>query len=751
MKIIRSSNWLFSTVNKVRKALKIRIDLPPELEKQFTEFKDIQSIDRIHVAAWIGFGMSILLFPLDYHRHITGEFAENVNYRYLFYFHVFGLVFIIPALSIALRKDWVKATRLRRGIHIWGMVVLTFIYLFGMAIVVFIDRDGLIMYMAFIFISGWMFAMSHKERLLFNIVTLTTMFLIIFFKEEISYPKAAMYYEIIFLSLVAFFFDAFDYNLKVENFLALRSIKQEQQKIKKLEEFKSRFFTNLTHDLRTPLTLISGMAKEISENPKRWAIEGSEIISLNSKILINIINQILDLSKMESNSMPIQMIKGDIVAYLGYITDAFRGQTYARNIQLHFLSDEEEIIMDYDPEKYLTILSNLLSNAVKFTPGGGNIYVQLSKNKTGNEDFLEIVVRDTGTGIPPESLPHIFERFYQVENNGGLKGIGTGIGLSVVRELVKLLNGAIDVKSNPEKGTQFNLQFPVTTYADTLSSEVNKDRISQDIKESYIHLSPEAIEEFTKTFDESPEVLIIEDNPDVIKYLQVCLGDIFQLSFSRNGEDGIAKAIETIPDLVISDVMMPGKDGYSVCMELKQHQGTNHIPLVLLSALSDVDSRVKGLESGADLYLLKPFEKRELRTQLRNLLLQRREQQVRYADGGRKTDIAGEGGKASEDEFVLRVRNIIEEHLDDSDFSVKELSRAVFLSRTQLHKKLKALTGQSAQPFIMDHRLNAALDLLKNTSFSIGEIAFRVGFEDPNYFSRCFAIKYGMTPSETRK
>jgi signal transduction histidine kinase/DNA-binding response OmpR family regulator len=749
VKIIQSNNWLTAAFNKVRKALKIRIDLPSELETQFTEFKDIQSIDRIHVAAWIGFAMSIFLFPLDYHRYVTGEFVANQNYRILFYFHVFGLVFIIPALSIALRKEWVKATRLRRGIHIWGMVVLTFIYLFGMAIVVFLDRDGLIMYMAFVFISGWMFAMSHKERLMFNIVTLTTMFLIIYFKEQVSYPKVAMYYEIIFLSLIAFFFDAFDYNLKVENFLALRSLKNEQDKIQKLEEFKSRFFTNLTHDLRTPLTLISGMAKEISENPKRWAIEGSEIINLNSKILINIINQILDLSKMESNSMPIQLIKGDIVAYLGFITDAFRGQTYARNIQLHFLSDEVEIIMDYDPQKYLTILSNLLSNAVKFTAVGGNIYVQLSKKKSGNEDFLEIVVRDTGSGIPPESLPHIFERYYQVESNGNGKGIGTGIGLSVVRELVKLLNGTIDVKSNPEKGTHFSLHFPVTTYADALPIEVNRDRITQDIKDSYVHLSPEALEEFTKTFGESPEVLIIEDNPDVIKYLKVCLGDIFQLSFSRNGDDGMAKAIETVPDLVISDVMMPGKDGYALTRELKQHQGTSHIPVVLLSGLSDVDSRVRGLESGADLYLIKPFEKRELRTQLRNLLTQRREQQMRYADGGRK-DVA-EDIKAPEDEFVLRVRKIIQDHLDDADFSVNELSRAVFLSRTQLHKKLKALTGQSAQPYIMDQRLNAALDLLKDPSLSIGEIAFRVGFDDPNYFSRCFAIKYGMTPSETRK
>ncbi|MEP6794498.1 MAG: ATP-binding protein, partial [Saprospiraceae bacterium] len=428
------------------------------------------------------------------------------------------------------------------------------------------------------------------------------------------------------------------------------------------------------------------------------------------------------------------------------------GHAYAKKIQLHFLSDEEEIIMDYDPDIYMTILSNLISNAIKFTPENGNVYVQLNVfRKSDDYSVLDITVRDTGIGIPSESLSHIFERFYQADNNGKIKGIGTGIGLSLVNEFVKLLNGEIKVKSNTEKGTQFNLLLPITTEAEILPASIAKERITRDVKEFYTPLSGNAVEEIIIDTDEKPEVLIIEDNQDVMKFLQVCLGDLFQLSFAHDGQEGITKAIETVPDLVLSDVMMPVKDGLTVCRELKHHQCTSHIPIVLLSAKADLDSRVAGLESGADVYMLKPFDKRELRAQMTSLLEQRREHQARYADLSVPLEKSVHEGNAREDEFVERVRNSVLAHLDDTDFSVMHLCRAVFLSRTQLHKKLKALTGQSASLFIRQIRLFAGLDLLKTTDLSISEIAYQVGFDDPNYFSRCFSQEFGAPPSETRK
>lgn len=251
--------------------------------------------------------------------------------------------------------------------------------------------------------------------------------------------------------------------------------------------------------------------------------------------------------------------------------------------------------------------------------------------------------------------------------------------------------------------------------------------------------------------DDKPEVLIIEDNPEVMKFLKVCLADLFQLSFAYDGQEGITKAIERVPDIILSDVMMPVKDGLAVCRALKEQESTSHIPIVLLSAKADLESRIAGLESGADVYMLKPFDKRELRAQLDSLLDKRKEQQARYSEQSFLPETTPNAVKTKEDEFMERVRNSIQAHLDDTDFGVMHLCRAVFLSRTQLHKKLKALTGQSASLFIRQMRLRAGMNLLKTTNLGVGEIAYQVGFDDPNYFTRCFTQEFGTPPSETRK
>ncbi len=769
--------------------LYIRQGIPKELEHEFVEFKDISSIDRIQTSAWIGIVLAFFTLGLDAYRIHKGIFWGDRWYPKLFIFHLSGLFFIIPAIHISLHKKWIIEARLRRGIVIWGMVVLTSVFLLGQAVLTYLQRDSLVLFIGYVFVASWMFAMSNKERFIFNFCTISIMAVVIFhFKEvpgmteaeilnmklanpgmtetefmklklinpgmteaEFMNMKLTNFIEIFFLSVIAFFFDSFDFDLKLETFMSRREIEREKERIVNLEEFKSRFFTNLTHELRTPLTLISGMAREISEDPKRWAIEGAEIISRNAGNLLNLINQILDLSKIENGSLEVRMIRGDIVSYVGYVVDAFNGHAYAKKIQMHFLSDEEEIIMDYDPDMYMTILSNLISNAIKFTPENGNVYVQLTVQKSESHFVLDITVRDTGIGIPVESLSHIFERFYQAENNGKIKGLGTGIGLSLVNELVKLLNGEIKVKSNTDKGTQFNLIFPITTNAKMLPVSIPKERISRDVKDFYTPVNADVVEEILMDAEEKPEVLIIEDNADVMKFLQVCLGDLFQLSFAHDGQEGINKAIETVPDLLISDVMMPVKDGLAVCKELKLHQITSHIPIILLSAKADLDSRVEGLESGADVYLLKPFDKRELRAQMTSLLEQRSEHQARYADLSVPLQKPVNEVNAREDEFVERVRNSVLAHLDDANFSVMHLCRAVFLSRTQLHKKLKALTGQSASLFIRQIRLFAGLNLLKTTDLSISEIAYLVGFDDPNYFTRCFTQEFGSPPSETRK
>ncbi len=729
----------------------VRRTLPVELEKPFEEYKDVRSIDRLQVAAWLGVFLTLCLFALDYSRYFPqGKFKQDY-YQSLFIIHTLGLLYIIPAIHISRRKRWIIETRLRRGVVIWGMVVITFAFLLTQAIIVYIHRGTTTLYLGFIFTGSWMFAMSHKERLLFFTVTLSAMFWAILTKIN---PDADNLYvsliEVVFLSLVAFFFDSFDYNMKVANFLNLLQIEREQKRIVELESFKSRFFTNLTHEFRTPLTLILGMAREIAEDPKRWAKEGSQMIQDNAESLLNLINQILDLSKMESGSMPLRLVQGDVVSYLGYVVDSFKGNAIAKRIEIHYLCKEDQILMDYDPAQLATIITNLLSNAIKFSFEGENIYISLSLHHEADREYIEITVQDNGVGIPKDELSRIFERFYQVQSSPSVARIGSGIGLALVKELVQLLNGDITAVSTVGKGSQFQVRLPVYRTAPLIEPTLYADgRIgiapNQEIKET---ISEQAEE--IQSVDGKPEVLIIEDHADVVKYLRICLQDLYRITVANNGEVGITQAIKNVPDMIICDVLMPVKDGIEVCRELTHNPVTSHIPIILLSAKTDAHSRIAGLESGADVYMLKPFEKDELRAQIQNLLNRFNEYHQRYANPEAIPSKTDDIQLEVEDEFITRIRNLVHEHLDDNEFSVHDLERGIFLSRSQLHKKLKALTGLSAMQYVSRIRLSVAREKLKSGTESISDIAYQVGYSDPNYFSRTYSMEFGETPSETR-
>lgn len=734
------------------KKFQIRNELPSELEQEFVTYKDVKSINRIQSAAWLGIALTICLFGLDLYRYNTGTFDTHFWHPWLFKNHLVGILFLIPSIYITRHKKEIIKSRLKRGFVIWGMVVLSIVYMLGQAILVYMDRGAEVMFLGYIFIFTWMFSMSHTERVFFTLGSFCIMGYVIFFvKQDIDmHTRIVNFLEIFFLSITAFIFDAYDFNLKLSNFMNLREIEREQARIKKLEEFKTRFFTNLTHELRTPLTMISGMAREIAEDPRRWAAEGSEIINRNAGNLLNLVNQILALSKIESGSMPLHMTQGDIVSYSGYVVDAFRGHALIKRIKLHYLPEEGEVIMDYDPDKYMTILSNLLSNAIKFTPEDGNVYINLVYRKRNDESVIELTVRDTGIGMTQAELDHIFERFYQAQNEMTGSGIGTGIGLSLVHEFVKMLQGDIQVKSAAGKGTTFTVTLPVRREAGIEGRPLIKEEIKTNIN---FYLPPDHREEVSTLqgdVDDKPDVLIIEDNADVLKYLQICLGDLYQITSCMDGQSGIDKAIEIVPDLILSDVLMPIKDGLSVCRELKQNPVTSHIPIVLLSAKVDPESRIAGLESGADVYMLKPFEKQELRIQLHNLLEQRQDFHRRYADPTIEPEKAPDARPSREDQFVIRARAIVHEHLDDSEFSVTHFCRAIFLSRTQLHKKLTALTGLSASHFIRQIRLYTAQQMVKTSDLTITDIAYKVGFTDPNYFTRCYTQEFGEAPTETR-
>ncbi len=420
--------------------------------------------------------------------------------------------------------------------------------------------------------------------------------------------------------------------LRLTQQLELEHVRSEN--LKDLEAFKSRFFTNITHEFRTPLTVVLGMSGQIRQALEEAGAKDNrpdipELLSRTALVqrsgenLLRLVNQILDLARLESNSLKINYVQGDVAAYLRYVAESLHSLAETRNIRLEVESTATEIVMDYDPDRLLQIVHNLLSNAIKFTPEGGRVSLTL-ENLEGPARNLVIRVTDTGAGIPPEALPFVFDRFFQAGNQAYAGASGSGIGLSLTKELVKAMGGDITASSQVGEGTTFTVRLPISNKAekDTVQTE-NSD--SHNF-ESLVHLS----EKGGQRPETHHRLLLIEDNLDVMEYLAACLRDTYTLDFAYNGRAGIEKALETAPDLIISGVMMPEKNGLEECETLKNDERTSHIPLVLLTAKADIDSRIAGLRRGADAYLAKPFHLEELSLTLNNLLDLRRQMQARY-------------------------------------------------------------------------------------------------------------------------
>ncbi len=532
-------------------------------------------------------------------------------------------------------------------------------------------------------------------------------------------------------------------------------IERQAEKLLELDQAKSRFFTNISHEFRTPLTIISGMIDQINEKPDLWLARGTKMIKQNTAGLLNLVNQLLDLRKLESNELKVEMVNGDVVKYMRYISESHQSYAEHKGLQLHFLPNEEKINMDYDPDKLLRIISNLLSNAIKFTPEGGNIYFHIDKITIDESPLLSLKVQDTGAGIPEEDQPHIFGRFYQAGHSSSRKGEGTGIGLALTRELVKILGGNISVKSTVGKGTTFSIELPITNESaspatDTSGMQEAMSSVEKAIIEPAL-INPDQMEPATEYGTAGkPSLLIVEDNPDVQQYLVACLENDYQLTTAENGRIGIEMAIEQVPDLIVSDVMMPEKDGYQLTEYLKNDERTDHIPIVLLTAKADLDSRISGLEKGADAYLSKPFEKKELLIRLEKLLELRQKLQVRYAQVS-GTDKQEETTAIPENPFLQKFYALVEKELSNPDLDMNQLCRNLGMSRSQVFRKLKALTGQPATILIRSFRLQQGKKLLATSDLTISEVAYEVGFTSLNYFSNAFFEEFGERPSATRK
>lgn len=498
----------------------------------------------------------------------------------------------------------------------------------------------------------------------------------------------------------------------------------ETGKLRALDAAKSHFFTNISHEFRTPLTVIMGMADQLPE-------EQSRPIRRHSRRLLRLVDQLLDLSRLEAGTLTTHYVQTEVVAEMKYLLESFHSLAQSKHISLGFSSDFDELWMDTDLEKLENIVVNLLDNAIKYTLEDGEVSLHIEA--LPGESLL-IRIKDTGIGIPSEHWDKIFDQFYRV---GEWPVEGAGVGLAIVREYVKLLNGEIEMESREGKGTTFSVYLPVSQNAPRMAA-APKPAEREKAKMAFPQIPSGG----------KPQLLIIEDNPDVAHYLESLLQHQYQLSIAHDGEEGIGTALEEVPDIIISDIMMPKKDGIEVCKTLKNDIRTNHIPIILLTAKADPASRIAGLEAGADAYLAKPFNRTELEVELAKLLRLRETLKDKYRHAPFPASNAAPVGL--NERFLKDVYTCLEKHFQEETFGIQALHSMLGMSRTQLHRKLSALTGKPASQFIRSFRLEKAKHLLQTTRMTVSEVAYDVGFRDALYFSRAFSHEFGMPPSEAR-
>jgi two-component system, sensor histidine kinase ChiS len=520
--------------------------------------------------------------------------------------------------------------------------------------------------------------------------------------------------------------------------------------LRNLDQLKSQFFANISHEFRTPLTLILGQIESVMSSGIDIKEKGKlQVANRNAKRLLTLINELLDLSKLESGSMELSATRQNIVTFLKSLFYSFESLAVNKKIELDFKSEADYIPVSFDPDKMEKVFYNLMSNAFKFTPGNGRITVSLDIEQ--NERVV-IHVKDTGIGIPEDRLANIFDRFYQIDGSSTREHEGTGIGLALARELVELHNGKITASSKEYVGSEFVISLSLDTNGsekmEAMESSVN------NILSDQAGSTPEVVEEFydpdaiMPVRKESREmVLVVEDNPDVRSYIREQLEENYRVAEACNGEEGVKMAQDDIPDLIISDVMMPKMDGYQFCKAIRADEKTSHIPIIMLTARAGIDDKIDGLETGVDTYLTKPFNARELKANVKNLILQRLQLRKRFSKSTtiRPSDVTSD---SVDQAFLEKIVKTIETHFEDEQFSVERLAEHVNMSVSQLSRKLNALIDQPPGQLIRSLRLQRAADLLAQKAGSVSEICYKVGFNDNAYFARAFKKQFGCSPSE---
>jgi len=530
----------------------------------------------------------------------------------------------------------------------------------------------------------------------------------------------------------------------------------ETERYQEIDKLKSHFFANISHEFRTPLTLILGPVSKMLNKLKgsEWD-QDLNIMQRQAKRLLDLVTQLLDLSRLEAKRMKLKASERNIIPLLKGTVLSFASLSDTKKITLTFNSEREIIPVYCEKDIIVKIINNLLSNAFKFTPSGGQIEVAVqtdSDHNLDNEGTLVITVSDSGIGIARGRIANIFNRFYQVDSSETREHEGTGIGLSLTKELIELHKGAIAVESQEGKGSVFTVSLPLGKSHLKPEEIVEKfEQAGESFEPDRSLTKPEPVSEQQASTSKKglPVVLIVEDNTDVRNYIRGYLED-YRCFEAGNGEDGLRLALKKIPDLIVSDIMMPKMDGVEFCKQIKTDERTSHIPVILLTAKADMDSKLEGLETGADDYLTKPFEAKELQVRVKNLIEQRRQLRERF-----RKDINPDPEDMPisplDTEFLQKVMKAVNSHIEEPEFGVTELSKELFTSRQHLYRKLQALLGLTGQEFIRSIRLKRAAQMLRSHTDQITQIAYKTGFNNPSYFTECFRREFGQTPSSYEK
>jgi signal transduction histidine kinase/DNA-binding response OmpR family regulator len=520
--------------------------------------------------------------------------------------------------------------------------------------------------------------------------------------------------------------------------------RQEAMRMHELDMMKIRFFTNVSHEFRTPLTLILTPLDKLMRHAREpEQLTQYQLIQRNAKRLLNLVNQLLDFRKMEVQEIRFIPSEGDIINFIRDTVYSFSDLAEKKDIQLSFSSSVEVLETIFDQDKLEKILFNLLSNAFKFTPAQGSVSVMATLLVQGEEKHLQIDVTDTGIGIPEDKLGKVFERFFQHELPKTMLNQGSGIGLSITKEFVRVHQGTITVDSEVGKGSCFSVRIPVR--------DVLKESHAESPTESShsVVVNPEEVELSGEDgVTHIPSLLLVEDNDDFRFYLKDNLKARFTILEAKNGQDAWKLVLSRQPDLVVSDIMMPVMNGMELCRKIKEDQRVSHIPVILLTARTSEEQKLEGFESGADEYITKPFNFEILESRIKGLIAQRLKFHKTISNP--QVDVKASELKITplDTKFIENAIKCVEKNVSSPDFSVEHLGRELGISRAYLYKKIVALTGKSPLEFIRSIRLQHAAQLLERSQLTVAEIAYQVGFNNPKYFSRYFKEEFNMLPSQ---